>query len=401
MNVDEQYPPPGAQTAEDLLRIWKESRPGGTLCSNIDPCICEGSCNSSFVDQTKIIAFEDYGLSGTLPSELGKLTKLTDIGLHANRISGTLPKELSHIDGFEYLDIDDNKISGTIPADYMGLDELISLYLKDNLISGTIQSTMLPHLRTLANFFLHRNKFSGTLPSEIGSMRQLHYLGFEGNVLSGTVPTQVGQLQMLNYLQLNGNHFSGTVPTELNELKLELCLLVNSQVPFGHPGHMISHGPATNSFTCPLPKFTNECGTGLVANMSVPINERGVDFCEPSPPLEPKDPKQRDASLPNEKASLPFGLPWSEHSSASDIRLSGEGAISSVTLLQFSAGFGGALLVTAVGIFLGLSWARRHKSRRAVAASPSSRVEMQRISPPQVDALSSSAWQTMGQYASG
>ena len=104
----------------------------------------------------------------------------------------------------------------------MGLDELISLYLKDNLISGTIQSTMLPHLRTLANFFLHRNKFSGTLPSEIGSMRQLHYLGFEGNVLSGTVPTQVGQLRMLNYLQLNGNHFSGTVPTELNELKLEL-----------------------------------------------------------------------------------------------------------------------------------------------------------------------------------
>lgn len=45
-----------------------------------------------------------------------------------------------------------------------------------------------------------------------------------------TMPVrQIGNLRMLKYLQLNENKFTGKLPTELGSLELELCLLVNSQ----------------------------------------------------------------------------------------------------------------------------------------------------------------------------
>lgn len=54
-----------------------------------------------------------------------------------------------------------------------------------------------------------------------------------------------------------------------------------AQVPVGHPGHMMPHGPATNEFECPLPVYPNSCGEGLVVNMSLPADSAGYTSSAP------------------------------------------------------------------------------------------------------------------------
>lgn len=105
----------------------------------------------------------------------------------------------------------------------------------------------------------------------------------------------------------------------------------------------------------------------LYHHLGTQAEERGVDFCAPTPPLEPQDPQKRQALAPGgvggQSAASAAG--WSE------------GSVPSTYMLTFGGGFGGGFLMAAVGIFLGLS-ARRKRSQRTTAA-PSSRGASTRV----------------------
>lgn len=51
---------------------------------------------------------------------------------------------------------------------------------------------------------MHRNMrddgLNGTIPSSVGQLTALTYLGLGGNVLTGALPDTVGQLTMLTFL---------------------------------------------------------------------------------------------------------------------------------------------------------------------------------------------------------
>jgi len=61
--------------------------------------------------------------------------------------------------------------------------------------------------------YLPDNNLTGSIPSEIGNIINLDYIGLEHNNLTGNVPITIDKLTLLTYLNLIDNQLSGSLPT--------------------------------------------------------------------------------------------------------------------------------------------------------------------------------------------
>ncbi|KAL6128705.1 hypothetical protein ACLB2K_072060 [Fragaria x ananassa] len=66
---------------------------------------------------------------------------------------------------------------------------------------------------------LGRNQFTGSLPTEIGKLKNLGALDVSNNLLSGELPSGLGSCESLEALYLDGNFFSGSIPSSMKELR--------------------------------------------------------------------------------------------------------------------------------------------------------------------------------------
>jgi Leucine-rich repeat (LRR) protein len=64
------------------------------------------------------------------------------------------------------------------------------------------------------------NQFTGSIPSELGSLERLSVLALQSNHLTGAIPASLGDLGMLMRLDLSYNHFFGSVPTKVADAPL-------------------------------------------------------------------------------------------------------------------------------------------------------------------------------------
>ena len=80
----------------------------------------------------------ERGLTGTIPSELGNLTKLKALSLSDNQLSGTIPTELGNLAKLTKLFLGGNELSGSIPTELGSLSELTKLFLGGNELTGCI-----------------------------------------------------------------------------------------------------------------------------------------------------------------------------------------------------------------------------------------------------------------------
>ena len=93
--------------------------------------------------------FSSTLLSGTIPTELFRLTQLTQIFINRHRLSGTVPTEVGLLTLLERFSLRDNAISGTIPTELGRATQLSTLTTFMNFISGTLPS----QLGNLANLY--------------------------------------------------------------------------------------------------------------------------------------------------------------------------------------------------------------------------------------------------------
>jgi Leucine-rich repeat (LRR) protein len=64
---------------------------------------------------------------------------------------------------------------------------------------------------------LSNNRLSGTIPSALGFLTGLVELSFSNDyALVGTVPTELGLLKQLTFLDLINTRLSGSIPIELH-----------------------------------------------------------------------------------------------------------------------------------------------------------------------------------------
>lgn len=143
---------------------------------------------------TKLDIFSN-GVAGTLPPELGNLSRLERLSLSFNGLTGEIPPELGNLSNLQSLDLVNNRLEGPIPPALCNLSKLIYLDLSSN------------HL-------------AGPLPTELGRLSRLIFLNLSENRLTGPIPPELGNLPNLTSLSLGNNELTGTIPPELGNLAL-------------------------------------------------------------------------------------------------------------------------------------------------------------------------------------
>ena len=155
--------------------------------------------NFSSFPNLEVLSLYNTGLQGSIPPEIGTLSKLTFLSLSMNNLTGNLPLSLANLTQLETFDISSNLISGSIPKELGNLKNLRYLYLSNNTLTGPIPST-LSLLTGLSDLDLSSNEISGSIPSEIRFLKNLGYLDLQQNKLTGPLPSFLWHLTNLTYL---------------------------------------------------------------------------------------------------------------------------------------------------------------------------------------------------------
>ncbi|KAL8051574.1 hypothetical protein ABFX02_06G156000 [Erythranthe guttata] len=125
----------------------------------------------------------------------------------------------------------------------------------------------LPVVRILTTFTtidLSDNRFSGTIPQNIGSLNSLRYLNLSRNNITGNIPASLGNMSILESLDLSSNRLVGQIPLQLTKLtflsKLNLSFNnLDGQIPqSGQFATFDNSSYMENSGLCGFP-LTTKC----------------------------------------------------------------------------------------------------------------------------------------------
>ena len=114
------------------------------------------------------LLLEEFGLTGAVPAEIGRLSALRQLNLDYNQLT-SVPAEIGQLTSLEELYLGDNQLT-SLPAEIGQLTSLRELVLYDNQLTS--------------------------LPAEIGQLASLTELDLKGNQLT-SVPAEIGQLTSL------------------------------------------------------------------------------------------------------------------------------------------------------------------------------------------------------------
>ncbi|KAK8622621.1 hypothetical protein V6N13_117530 [Hibiscus sabdariffa] len=143
------------------------------------------------------LGFENNPLvSGELPGLIGNLSGSLQTFL-ASRcdIRGSIPSEIGNLSRLIRMELDDNVLTGLIPTTFGELKELQSLSLMENKLQGSVPYELC-QLNNLAFLFLTSNNLSGPIPSCLG-LNNLLILNLSSNSLSGPLPIDIGKWNVL------------------------------------------------------------------------------------------------------------------------------------------------------------------------------------------------------------
>ena len=102
-------------------------------------------------------------LTGTIPSEIGRLSNLIFIDLDFNQLTGSLPTQLFTLVNMTQLDLNNNRLEGPIGG-IENFSRLEFLQLHSNGFTGTVPEAVGTTLRLLTTFTLHGTDMSGVVP---------------------------------------------------------------------------------------------------------------------------------------------------------------------------------------------------------------------------------------------
>ena len=123
------------------------------------------------------------GANISLPSALGQLSGLTRLSLRDRNhtLTGTIPSEIGQLSRLAVLELDDSSLRGDLPRQ---LASLTSLRILD----------------------LARTDVAGTLPTQLAQLTRLTRLHLSETRVSGFLPSQLGSLSMLTHIELGAQH---------------------------------------------------------------------------------------------------------------------------------------------------------------------------------------------------
>ena len=278
---------------ETLLK-WKKSLPADQPILNSwveqvnltasSPCIWHGiACNDEGSVSEINLAYS--GLKGTLENfDFLSFPNLLRLDLRSNKLKGTIPMNIGMLSKVQYLDLSINSFNGSLPLSLANLTQVYELDVSQNNITGKLDSRLFPDgtgksktgLISLKNFLLQTNELVGRIPEEIGNLKHLALLALDGNYFFGPIPSSLGNLSDLTILRLADNQLSGQIPVNIGTLKLtEVFLLFNKlsgYVPeeIGNISSLLALHLLENNFTGHLPQQV--CKGGKLTRFTAAFN---------------------------------------------------------------------------------------------------------------------------------
>lgn len=145
------------------------------------------------------------GVKGILPASIGNLTKLTYLELNNSYLTGTIPAEMGNLTNLNTLDLKNNQLSGIVPASMGKLSKIERLDLSHNSLSAIQDGAW--NCPKLIWLYLSNNQLVGTLPASFSTFESLTTLELENNQLTA-VPGEIGLLEKLNIISLDSNQLT-------------------------------------------------------------------------------------------------------------------------------------------------------------------------------------------------
>ena len=233
------------------------SAPSGSLCEADGECGTSDAidnCGTGYDVYRKVTLPSTYGerrvtrlvlpgvnMRGLIPPHLTLARYLQHIDFSENDISGTLPSELATLTLMEKLEVSNNRVSGTVPGSffsdssawrpascggYLGLGgsdcEAPGVYLSGNRLSGSLP-TELGSLRTAAiSFYCGDGSLAAASPSSDG----VDYCADVSKCPCGPCCYCSCQLPIgLENVHMHRNRLTGALPTQLGQVELALPIL--------------------------------------------------------------------------------------------------------------------------------------------------------------------------------
>ncbi|KAF6157935.1 hypothetical protein GIB67_015251 [Kingdonia uniflora] len=157
----------------------------------------------------------DNDLEGRIPDSIGGLRSVEQIELYNNWLSGELPESLGKLSNLRNFDASQNNLTGKLPESFLGL-QLVSLGLNDNNLEGEVPEIIASNTR-LVQLKLFKNKFSGSLPKDLGRNSDLEDFDVSGNRFVGELPSFLCYRKKLSKANVFNNRFSGNVSAALGD----------------------------------------------------------------------------------------------------------------------------------------------------------------------------------------
>ncbi|XP_071733734.1 uncharacterized protein [Rutidosis leptorrhynchoides] len=193
-----------------------------------------GSLHFASLPNLQVLEIVDIGFEGSIPDQIGLLSKLVELSLRGNWLTGKIPAGLlANLTQLTHLDLSLNNFMGSIPPSLTNLTQLRYLYLSRNNFTGPIPPS-LTNLTQLTVIDLSQNKFTGPIPTSLTNLTQLTDLDLSQNKFTGPIPSSITNLTQLTFLHLSQNKFTGPIPSSLTNLT-QLTHLLLSQNKFTGP----------------------------------------------------------------------------------------------------------------------------------------------------------------------
>ncbi|KAL5742865.1 hypothetical protein ACOSP7_029597 [Xanthoceras sorbifolium] len=129
-----------------------------------DPCLPVPwswlQCNSDPRPSITEIHLSSKNLTGNIPSDLTKLSKLVELWLDGNSLTGSMP-DFSGCPDLKIIHLENNQLTGELPSSLVNLPNLRELHLQNNMLSGTVPSGLLDKnlvLNYTGNVDLHERR---------------------------------------------------------------------------------------------------------------------------------------------------------------------------------------------------------------------------------------------------
>ncbi|KNC47068.1 leucine Rich Repeat family protein [Thecamonas trahens ATCC 50062] len=280
---------------------------------------------------TSIKVYSSNPLTGTLPPEWGKLSKLVMLSLATGGTAqgagfvGSIPDEWIGMRSLVYINIAHSGLGGdvlapvlaringlryvnarfcgfkSIPREFVG-STISQLELTGNPMSGFEFPTWLSEWSALEEFALNICNITGTLPASLGEMTQLtrvvigsapHLHGVIsptwGNLvnmrglfiyqigLTGTIPPELGAWTKIERLVLAETGLTGTIPPELGQMSAASYVLLNRNKLSGTLPRELEHMTALADLAVHSNNLSGTIPPSWGTNMVNLVNLRAFD----------------------------------------------------------------------------------------------------------------------------